>query len=404
MQHIAYYEREDMKSVGIIAEYNPFHNGHLYHLQKSTELTNAEVSVAVISGHFTQRGSLALSDKWARAETAVKNGINLVVEMPLIFACGNAGYFAKGGVEILENLAVDAISFGSESGNIEELRIISEEIRLHEAEIEAEVLRAVKDGQAYPRARAELLKRLLREDAYEQIGSPNNQLALEYLRFMKNTKPVTVKRQGSGYHDLTAEGDMASATGIRKMLAAGEDISRFVPSITREILSEKRAELANDEMLLPLLTEKVLLTDTAELNSIFGAEEGLGNKLKVGVRYWKSYEDILDGLKSKRYTRTRIARLLVQTLLGVRREDAKQAKNYIRVLAFDELGGKYLKEVKKSGKCELPIITNINKEAENYPQILPTLSKDILATDLYNLACGKDLYANSDYVKMPVKL
>lgn len=392
------------RAVGIIAEYNPFHNGHKYHLQKSVEMTGAELSVAVISGNFTQRGSLAILDKWERAELAVRNGVNLVVEMPFIFACNNAGYFARGGVEILEALGVDAISFGSESGNIDELKKISRGIRLHDAEIQTAVRTAVKDGQAYPRAKAEVLQQLLRDDRADVIESPNNLLALEYLRFIKNAEPVTVKRQGSGYHDSEPKGNMASATGIRKMLAEGGDISRLVPEITRAILMENRERLADDEKLFPLLIQKLLLSDTDELNAVFGAEEGLGGKLKSRLRYYTSYEDIVESLKSKRYTRTRIGRLLALTLTGVRREDVKAAKNYIRVLAFDDKGSRYIKEIKKIGECSLPIITNINREAGLFPEIMPTLEKDILASDLYNLACGRDLYECSDYVKMPVRI
>lgn len=399
-------EKTDEKSraVGIIAEYNPFHNGHKYHLQKSVEITAAELSVAVISGNFTQRGSLAILDKWERAELAVRNGVNLVVEIPFIFACNNAGYFAKGGVEILEALGVDAISFGSESGNINELKKISREIRLHDTEIQTAVRAAVKDGQAYPRARAEVLRQLLGDDTADVIESPNNLLALEYLRFIQNAEPVTVKRHGSGYHDSEPKGNMASATGIRKMLTEGGDISRLVSEITREILMENRERLADDEKLFQLLIQKLLLTDTDELNAVFGAEEGLGGKLKSRLRYYKSYEDIVESLKSKRYTRTRIGRMLALTLMGVRREHVKAAKNYIRVLAFDEKGSRYIKQIKKIGSCNLPIITNINREAGLFPEIMPTLEKDILASDLYNLACGRDLYEYSDYVRMPVKI
>lgn len=395
---------EKSRAVGIIAEYNPFHNGHKFHLQRSMEMTGAELSVAVISGNFTQRGSLAILDKWERAEMAVRNGVNLVVEMPFIFACNNAGYFAKGGVEILEALGVDAISFGSESGNIDELKKISREIRLHDAEIQTAVRAAVKDGQAYPHARSEVLQQLLGDDTADVIESPNNLLALEYLRFIQNAEPVTVKRHGSGYHDSEPKGNMASATGIRKMLAEGGDISRLVPEITREILVENRERLADDEKLFPLLVQKLLLSDTDELNAVFGAEEGLGGKLKSRLRYYTSYEDIVESLKSKRYTRTRIGRMLALTLMGVRREDVKAAKNYIRVLAFDEKGSRYIKQIKKIGSCELPIITNINREAGLFSEIMPTLEKDILASDLYNLACGRDLYENSDYVKMPVRI
>ncbi|MBQ1959197.1 MAG: nucleotidyltransferase family protein, partial [Firmicutes bacterium] len=138
--------------------------------------------------------------------------------------------------------------------------------------------------------------------------------------------------------------------------------------------------------------------------NIFGAEEGLGSAMKKGVRYWQSYEDIIEDLKSKRYTRTRIARVIAMTLLGVTRQDAKNAQNYIRVLAFDEKGSAYLKQVKKSGECPLPIITNINKDTENCPEILPTLELDILAADIYNLATGRELYENSEFVRKPLKL
>ncbi len=393
-----------MQAVGIIAEYNPFHNGHLHHLRQSMEQTGAEVSVAVISGNFTQRGSFAILDKWTRAEMAVRNGVNLVVEMPTLFACNNAGYFAKGGVEILENLGVTHISFGSESGNIAELLRISREMQAHKDVIHEAVRAAVKEGQAYPRARAEALHRILGEDVSAVIDSPNNLLALEYLRFMKTAQPVTVRRQGTGYYDLEPKGTMASATGIRKTLADGGDISRLVPDVTREMLLAHRAKIMSEEDLYLLLIQKILTTPAEELNAIFGAEEGLGNKMKAGVRYWKSYDEIVEGLKSKRYTRTRIGRLLAMTLLGVRRSDIKHAQNYIRVLAFDETGSRYLKEVKKSGNCTLPILTNINREGGFSREIQRTLAKDILASDLYNFACGRDLYIYSDHVRKPFRL
>lgn len=235
-----------MRAVGIIAEYNPFHNGHLYHLRQSLELTGAEVSVAVISGSFTQRGSFAILDKWTRAEMAVRNGVNLVVEMPTLFASGNAGYFAKGGVEILENLGVSYISFGSEAGNMTKLLRISREMQAHKQEINEAVRAAVKEGQAYPRARAAALRGILGEEVSETINSPNNLLALEYLRFIENAQPVTVRRQGTGYYDLEPKGTMASATGIRKTLAEGGDISRLVPDMTREILLAHRAEIMSE--------------------------------------------------------------------------------------------------------------------------------------------------------------
>ena len=392
-----------MQSVGIIAEYNPFHNGHKYHLEKSLEMTGATASVAVISGNFTQRGEPALLDKWTRAEIAVKNGLNLVVELPVLFAANNAGYFAKGSVEILENLGCDYISFGSESGNIRELLNISRETYKNRGEIEAAVKEAVKKGASYPKAQSEAVAGLLGDEASELMSLPNNILALEYLRFMKRAKPLTVKRQGSGYHELTPKDKFASAGGLRAMLAKGENISHLVPPITLEMLANYEGKTGIQDRLFPLIAEKILISTDDELNAIFGAEEGLGNKMKSRIRYCKSTEELVKELKSKRYTRTRINRLLIMTLLGVTRETAKTAQNYIRVLALDEIGAKYLKEIKKSESCKLPIITNINKEATLFPECAKTLEKDILASDLYNLACGRDLYANSDYVKMPFR-
>ena len=393
-----------LKSVGIIAEYNPFHNGHKYHLEQALTESGADICVAVISGNFTQRGEIALLDKWTRAEMAVRNGVNLVVEMPTVFACSNAGYFAEAGVEILEALGTDFICFGSESGNTEELSRIAREIEANSQNLEEKIKEGAKNGLSYPRARSQAVSKLLGEKAASAIESPNNILAVEYIRRMKNARPLAVKRLGAGYHDTDSTEGMASATAVRKLLKEGGDISRIVPEISREIIEKNTEHMAESEMLTSLIIQKVLQSSAGELNGIFGAEEGLGNIMKARVRYWKTYEDIVDDLKSKRYTRTRIERVLVHTLLGIKREDMLCASKYIRVLAFDEKGSRYLKQVKKSGECKRPIITNINRDKDAFSEIQATLEKDILAADIYNLACGRDLYAHSEYVKKPVAI
>ena len=395
---------KNLKSVGIIAEYNPFHNGHKYHLEQALTESGADICVAVISGNFTQRGEIALLDKWTRAEMAVRNGVNLVVEMPTVFACSNAGYFAEAGVEILEALGTDFICFGSESGNTEELSRIAREIEANSQNLEEKIKEGAKNGLSYPRARSQAVSKLLGEKAASAIESPNNILAVEYIRRMKNARPLAVKRLGAGYHDTDSTEGMASATAVRKLLKEGGDISRIVPEISREIIEKNTEHMAESEMLTSLIIQKVLQSSAGELNGIFGAEEGLGNIMKARVRYWKTYEDIVDDLKSKRYTRTRIERVLVHTLLGIKREDLLCASKYIRVLAFDEKGSKYLKQVKKSGECKRPIITNINRDKDAFSEIQATLEKDILAADIYNLACRRDLYAHSEYVKKPVAI
>ncbi len=392
------------KSLGIIAEYNPFHNGHKYHLEKSLEITGAQVSVAVISGNFTQRGEFACMDKWQRSEIAVRNGVNLVVEMPSVFACNNAGYFGAKGVEILENLGVDYISFGSESGDLALLKEVAAAMKSREKEIEEAVKNLLKDGFSYPRARQKVLENILDKEKIAVLESPNNLLALEYLKNMEHAQPITVERKGAGYLDLTAKEGIASATGLREMVSENVPIQDFISRDTECIIKGNSTTFLQPEDMFQWILGRAIKASAEELNQVFGGEEGLGNKLKQEFRKVKSYDELVDVLKSKRYTRTRIARYLAHVMLDIKREDILNARNYIRVLAFDETGSKYLKAVKKSGKCSLPIITNINKDLGKYPEIEKTLEKDILAADIYNFQRGVDLYSYSEFVKKPLKL
>ena len=263
------------KSVGIIAEYNPFHNGHLYHLNESKKLTDAEISIVAMSGNFVQRGQVAIADKWKRAEAAVKCGADLVVEIPVVFACNSAPYFAKAGTEILENLGIDYLSFGSESGNIEELKAISREMKAKNEEIEEYIQNAIKDGLSYPRAREEAIRNFIGEDAGELVNNPNNILALEYIKNVENAEVVTVKRQGPGYNDMAVTEELASATAIRYLMEEKEDVSGLMPfDSASAILGENRP---SEETLFRLLCHKVLTTSAGELDAICAGGEGLGN-------------------------------------------------------------------------------------------------------------------------------
>lgn len=385
------------KSVGIIAEYNPFHNGHLYHLNESKKATNAEISIVAMSGNFVQRGQVAIADKWKRAEAAIKCGADLVVEIPVVFACNSAPYFAKAGVEILESLGVDYISFGSESGNISELSAISQEMKEKEREIEDYVQKSVKEGLSYPRARKDAIKKLLGEAAAELINNPNNILALEYLKNVEKSEVITVKRQGPGYNDMDVSDELASATAIRYLIEEKEDVTRLMPpESAAAILTENRL---SEDILFKMVCQKALSTSGEELDRICAGGEGLGNKLKNSIRKVSSYEEIVEELKSKRYTRTRIERFLMQTLLDIK--EVNNIPNYVRVLAFNKKGSAYLKSIKKLEICNLPIITNINKELQDYPEIEQTINKDILATDIYNILTDRNLYKYSEYVAKP---
>lgn len=367
-----------MKSIGIVGEYNPFHQGHKYLIEKALKMTGAEVCVSVMSGNFTQRGEVAVEDKWERAQNAVNNGINLVVELPAVFAVNSAEYFAKGSVEILEGFgAIDNLVFGSETGDLESLKLTSEFLRENRDFLNKKIQELTRSGFSYPRARQAAVEAIDGDIDYSVISEPNNILAIEYIKHVDKMEPLTVKRRGYGYHQ--------SATILRQQMI-DEDPNRF------ESMARGYFELVG---------AKILQSDASELERIFAAGSGLGNKLKKEIRYVNTTEQLIQRIKSKVYTRTRISRLLTQVLLGIDDNTVKNANNYIRILAFDEVGARFIKDVKKNETAKLPIITNINKEIQNMPQILPMLEKDILASDMYNIICKKDLYDNSDYIRTP---
>ena len=386
------------KVLGITAEYDPFHNGHKYQLDEAVRRTGADVKIAVISGNFTQRGEPALIDKWTRAEIAVREGFDLVVEMPLLFALNNSGAFAEAGVEILEDLGAGFISFGSECGDLLTLQEAAFRRDMMTGEDDARIRDLVREGYSYPRA----LQTVLCET--EPLG-PNDNLACEYLRNMKTAQPVVIKREGAGYSDTENDDGYPSAKQIRELLKRHEDVSSLMPeqAFLRLKQEERESGLMFRDRLFPLLMEKIATTPKHELMKISGAGEGLGNKLRDSFRYCHDYDELAGSIKSKRYTLTRVQRVLANTLLGITEEDSKNARKYIRVLAFNDRGSAYLRSLDGSGS-KLPLITNINKDAVRYPELQKDIERDILATDMYNIALGRDLYTHSEYVKKPLKL
>ena len=278
------------KSVGIIAEYNPFHNGHLYQLNESVRLTGAEVIIAAMSGNFVQRGGPAIADKWDRAEAAVRCGVDIAVEIPTVFACSSAQNFAGAGVEILENLGADYISFGSESGNIEELAEISRVMEQNSWEIDEFIRSKIKEGLSYPRARRQAIEMITGEEQAGILDSPNNILAVEYMRKIKRAVPITVKRIGPGYNDVTAEGELASASAIRYLLNENRDISSLLPGESKKILMKEAP--VSEERYFSMLCYRALSADIAQMDKAPAGGEGLSNKLKNSVRLCRSLDDL----------------------------------------------------------------------------------------------------------------
>lgn len=410
-----------MKVLGIIAEYNPFHNGHLYQLQKSIDMIEADFVVAIISGNFTQRGEVALVSKWTRSEMAVKCGIDLVIELPFVFACNNAEYFAKGAIEILNRLdCITHLSFGSECGDLTVLKKTADFLSYESDEFKKSLKNKLDTGLSYPKARSEAIKECLGEEIAALMINPNNILAIEYLKQLRLTKsnitPVTVKRYAVNHHDDILTGNIASASAIRKSLISNTfkdtTIKNFVPAIVLELLMKDMEKSSSynsnfnlDELYYKIVVSKILTTQPSALKEIFSVGEGLENKLKGSIRLSNNLTELKNNLKSKRYTATRISRILTHISIGLTKSDfnsiLKRQEYYAHILAFNQNGAKLLKQIKKNEKAVIPCITNINKESNSLNDCQLLLSYDLLASDFYNLLLNKNIYNNSDQLHTP---
>lgn len=381
-----------MKVLGIIAEYNPLHNGHLYHMQQCRKQSGADYIVVVMSGNFTQRGEAAILDKWIRSRLAVENGADLVLELPFPYAVNSAEYFAGGGVRILDALGcVTHLGFGAEASEIEQLQQIADIITDENENFRQCMKMNLDKGISYAKSREICVNQMLGSSASSVIKSPNNILAIEYLKQIKllksKIKPVMVNRKGAGYHDTRPEDGFASATAIREYLTP-ETRRDYIPSNVAESLDQ----YGMNKDYFQLIQNKVLSTDAHELSEIFAIGEGLENRMKDQIRRSSSMEDFINRIKSKRYPKTRVQRILCQMLIGL---TDFEDEYYARILAAGPGGTELLKKIRK--KSKIPVITNINK-MEKLPELI---KHDILASDVYNIIAGNDLYKKSDYVMHP---
>ena len=399
-----------MKATGIVCEYNPFHFGHKYQIEKTREKFPEDAIVCVMSGNFVQRGEPAILNKWERAKTAVENGADAVVELPVPFCIENSSIFSDGAISILESLGVSHISFGSESGNPEKIKKLSNFIYENSDVIERCIKDKVQEGLSYPRARAEIINSLTGFEYDSILKNSNDILALEYVARMKNAEPVLIKRINSEYNDKGLNGTFSSATAIREALYAGIDVANCIPekeiaAIDTFLGGRKSDDGGNPylERVFNILRYKVLSSSAEELNQIFGAEEGLGSLLKKNIRSCNSYDDAVNVLKSKRYTQTRIKRVILNTVLDITGDQVKAAKPYIRILAVSDRGAEYIKQVKKE-RTDLAFIDNFGRNNIKNSENSSILELNIKATDIYNQITGLDLYEYSEYVKKALKL
>lgn len=399
--------------LGIIAEYNPFHNGHLYHLQKSIEETKCDYVVAIISGNFVQRGNSSVINKWKKAEMALKSGVNLVIELPSIYSISSAENFAFGAIKILNELKiVKYVSFGTETSDMAALNNIANLLLQEPKEYQSFLQEELKKGVSFPKARETSVLKVLNDNRrYGNImSSPNNILAIEYLKSIKRLKsfmkPHLVKRERVFYNDDAVVDDFASATAIRKLLARNqtEDLSKVLPKSSYEILME---ELEKQNVVLDISQyEKEMIYNLRnmslkQIQNIPDVSEGLENAIKNAVGSCNNLTELLNMIKSKRYTGTRLQRILICSLLGITKKDMESSKKirpYVRVLGMDEKGKGLLSKITKANP-KLDIITSVKKFTDNKHNkfIKEMLDIDIKATDMYTLAYGKNSFAGLDY-------
>ena len=399
--------------LGIIAEYNPFHNGHLYQIEEAKKQTGAEYVVAIISGNYTQRGNSSLVNKWIKAQMAIENGVDIVLELPTIYSVSSAENFAEGAIKILDSLKiVDTLCFGAETDDFAALNNIANVLYNEPKEYSAILNHELGKGLSYPKARENALMMYLNDiKRYANIMSgSNNILGIEYLKALKRLKsemkPFSVQRKKVYYNDEKIIDEFASSTAIRKLVATEQydDLRKVMPRNSYMLLKE---EIRKGNYVLDLVKyEKEILYNVRkmtikEIAEIPDVTEGLENLIKNAANSCNSLIDFVNIVKSKRYTQTRIQRILVYILLGITKKDMANSKKvipYARVLGFNARGKEMLSDICNINP-RIQMITSVKKFTDqNTNKILKEmLEKDIFATDIYTLGYEYDSWANLDY-------
>lgn len=343
-----------MKSVGIICEYNPFHNGHLYHLTKVKEMFPNHNIILVMSGNFTERGDMSIINKWDKTDIALHYGVDLVVELPFVFASQSADIFAKGSIEILNHLNVEYLVFGSESNDLNKL-IEMAKIQLDNKKYNSLVKTYMNEGINYPTA----LSKALYDLTGKKIIKPNDILGVTYireiLRLKSNIKPITIKRNDN-YNCTELEDFMSSATSIRYALKNNSDVSKQVPEYVLPFLNKNLYFIDNYYSLL----KYNILNNMDNLDKFQTVDEGIDNRIKKYIINSRSLDELILKIKTKRYTYNKINRMFTHILCNFTKEEANEFENieYVRILGFNNSGRLYLNSIKKNIK--IPIITNFS--------------------------------------------
>ena len=374
-----------MEIIGILAEYNPFHNGHLYQIQKIKEKYPDSILVAVVSSTFTQRGTVSILNKWTKTKIALDNHIDIVIELPFVYATQSSDIFAKGAVALLNKLKVTRIIFGTERDNLNELSL-SADIQLNNKEYHKLVKLYLSKGLNYPTATNKALEDL----TGQVVTTPNDLLALSYIKEIKSNnyqiKYENIKRTSS-YHGTEINNNITSASNIRKLYQENKDIDNLIP------YSKEQLYKVDMNKFLPLLKYQIFLNQD-NLNKYQTVDEGIEGRIIKYITKSSTYEELINNIKTKRYTYNKISRMLLHILISFTKEEAQNINiDYIRLLGFSPNGKNYLNKIKK--ELDVPLITGYKKN------ISKVLDIELRTTKIYTLIIGNKLLLE-EYRNKPI--
>lgn len=378
------------KIIGVIAEYNPFHLGHRYQIEKIKELYPDSIIIAIISTNFTQRGDISLLNKWNKATICLNEGIDLVIELPTLYATQSADIFAYGAISILNKFKIDTLVFGSETNDIDSFTTLAN-IQINNPKYPELVKNYLSLGLNYPTAMSKALKELTNT----KIDKPNDLLALSYIKeIIKNNYPITpisIKRTND-YHSNSLQNNtnIINASLIREMFLNNQDISPYIPNNTKELLYQ----YLSLNKAYTLLKYNIINNEN-NLSTYLDIEEGLDKRILKYLDTSHTWIDLVNNLKTKRYTYNKINRTLLHLLLNIKKEDNTK-EIYLRVLGFNNKGREYLKKLKKD--TNLDIFTNYRKNKS------PLLDLEYHSTYIYSLITNDTSLIKREYQSKPIIL
>ena len=377
-----------MNIIGIVCEYNPFHNGHMYQINEIKKKYKDSIIIVVCSSSFTQRGNLSLLNKWDKTKIALLNNVDIVLELPYVYTVQSSDIFAEFAIKILNELKIDTLIFGSESNNLNEL-ITSAKVQLNNTNFNTLVQKYLKDGINYPTA----LNNALKDLKCSPINTPNDLLGISYIKTILennyNIKIDTIKRTND-YHDINSNDEIVSASNIRNKILNNLEYKHMIPSITYEILKNKK----QNNKYFEYLKYKIISEDN--LDKYLDVDEGLSTRIKESINKSNNLEELIQNIKTKRYTYNKISRMLNHILCSFTKEEKNNTKDleYLRILGFSNIGKDYLNKIKKD--ITIPILNKYDTSYEvlkiekRVSEIYSLIYEDIMDKEIKNKPIKKD--------------